>query len=699
MGIRIKDATPIDELQDQLLFAVGNTVGDTDGCVSLGDVKDYIEDDLAEVAFTGSYLNLSDTPNLEAYVLMTTLNTNYYNKNQINQLIGGITGPKFVKVETLPETGETNVIYLIKHVSSGGGDLIWHEDLNDPIGDNEEDIYDEYVWLPDGRTFERIGSTQANFDNYYTKSEVNLLIPTVGNGTITVTQGGVSKGTFTVNQSGNTTIALDAGGGTQVQSDWAMKDPKDPSFILNKPTIPYVSDVQITLTQGGVTKGSFTLNQGNATTINLDSVSQVQSNWLEDDPSEPSYIENKPSIPTVNNPTITFNQGGITKGTITLNQSSGTTINFDAGGGTQVQSDWNQDDDTEEDYIKNKPGTRRLLFTYEDDSTEIIEFYVKGQESSDNSMTCIENTYNGVNTVTFTTRTYQTYTPGEYAESVEYSKDGENWSTINFTPGTTQTVSLNAGEKMYLRNDSGYFNFSDAGGFYATTITANHEHTVSGNIMSLLDYTDLDNVPLQKGCFYNLFDGDGTLTDSSSLSLPRMTLQPKCYAGMFQGTYSMTTTPVLPALTMAERCYGSMFSGCLGLTTAPSLPATTLATDCYSLMFAHCDNLVNPPALQATTLAEGCYYQMFRGCGRLVQAPELPADYLTQYCYCGMFDSCVSLTSIRVYADYNSASDCTTDWLKDVAPTGTFYNLGSATYTSSSVSGIPSGWTEARTIS
>lgn len=39
-------------------------------------------------------------------------------------------------------------------------------------------------------------------------------IPTVGNGTITITQGGVSKGTFTTNQSGNTTIELDAGGGS-----------------------------------------------------------------------------------------------------------------------------------------------------------------------------------------------------------------------------------------------------------------------------------------------------------------------------------------------------------------------------------------------------------------------------------------------------------------------------------------------------
>ena len=44
-------------------------------------------------------------------------------------------------------------------------------------------------------------------------------------------------------------------------------------------------------------------------------------------------LTNKPTIPTVNDPTITFTQGGVTKGTITLNQSSNQTIALDAGGG------------------------------------------------------------------------------------------------------------------------------------------------------------------------------------------------------------------------------------------------------------------------------------------------------------------------------------------------------------------------------
>ena len=44
------------------------------------------------------------------------------------------------------------------------------------------------------------------------------------------------------------------------------------------------------------------------------------------------------SIPTVNNSTITFTQGGVTKGSFTLNQSSAGTIALDAGGGDSLPS-------------------------------------------------------------------------------------------------------------------------------------------------------------------------------------------------------------------------------------------------------------------------------------------------------------------------------------------------------------------------
>lgn len=59
------------------------------------------------------------------------------------------------------------------------------------------------------KSWSYIGSEGA----YYTKAEADSLFATpsdIGNATITITQGGVSKGTFTTNQSGDATIDVDA---------------------------------------------------------------------------------------------------------------------------------------------------------------------------------------------------------------------------------------------------------------------------------------------------------------------------------------------------------------------------------------------------------------------------------------------------------------------------------------------------------
>lgn len=53
-----------------------------------------------------------------------------------------------------------------------------------------------------------IGAGSSSFSGSYNDLSNKPTIPTVGNGTVTITQNGTSKGTFTMNQSGNTTIAL-----------------------------------------------------------------------------------------------------------------------------------------------------------------------------------------------------------------------------------------------------------------------------------------------------------------------------------------------------------------------------------------------------------------------------------------------------------------------------------------------------------
>lgn len=48
----------------------------------------------------------------------------------------------------------------------------------------------------------------------------------------------------------------------------------------------------------------------------------------------------QPTIPTVNNATITLTQGGTTKGSFTLNQSSDATIELDAGSSSTITTTW-----------------------------------------------------------------------------------------------------------------------------------------------------------------------------------------------------------------------------------------------------------------------------------------------------------------------------------------------------------------------
>ena len=387
----------------------------------------------------------------------------------------------------------------------------------------------------------------------------------------------------------------------------------------------------------------------------------------------------------------------------------------------------------------------------------------------------IENTYAGSNTITFTTTQSGTPNLYTYAKSVEYSTDKKNWNTLTFNTSTPQTITIGVGEKLYLRNDSGAFNYYEFSSFY-TNINTSQNCVVGGNINTLINYNDADNVSLigYYGCFYRLFRNAKNITDASNLIIPSTNIKESycremfqgctslqnaptlsattlgkqcyyemfdnctslvnapqlpatklanyCYCNMFSSCTSLTTAPELPATTLVSDCYFRMFGGCTSLTTAPKLPATTLASECYYEMFSGCKTLTTTPELPATTLADYCYGQMFVGCKALTTAPELPATTLTtscyremfwnctslttapelpattlvSNCYYGMFNGCSKLNSITVYANDVSATDCTSYWLSGVASTGTFNNYGSATYTTNSPSGIPTGWTEVK---
>lgn len=80
----------------------------------------------------------------------------YQTESQVSTLIadavGDITGFEYSVVESLPQTGEKGIIYL---VSNSHG---------------EQDIYDEYIWV--NNAFEKIGNTQLDLSSYATQEWV-----------------------------------------------------------------------------------------------------------------------------------------------------------------------------------------------------------------------------------------------------------------------------------------------------------------------------------------------------------------------------------------------------------------------------------------------------------------------------------------------------------------------------------------------
>ena len=228
----------------------------------------------------------------------------------------------------------------------------------------------------------------------------------------------------------------------------------------------------------------------------------------------------------------------------------------------------------------------------------------------------------------------------------------------------------------------------------ATTLATSCYLSMFSGCTSLTVSPVLPATTLKNNCYYNMFYGCTSLTTAPTL--PATTLAPNCYESMFNGCSSLTSAPALPATTLKNNCYSSMFTGCTSLTSAPALPATTLAYECYSYMFQGCTKLTTAPVLPATSLASSCYQYMFKGCTSLTTSPVLPATTLISNCYRYMFLDCTSLNNVTSYADsIGNGVEYTFNWLSNVASSGTFRNLGSATY-SRDTSGIPSGWTEVK---
>ena len=114
----------------------------------------------------------------------------------------------------------------------------------------------------------------------------------------------------------------------QVQSDWLEDDTTDPAYIQHKPAEKEL-----------VAGANITISEGQSTVmISATAEPQLQANWAETDDTDPSYIQNKPNLSTV-----------ATSGN--YNDLSNKPVIPAA----QVQADYAQSNSAAVDYIKNKP--------------------------------------------------------------------------------------------------------------------------------------------------------------------------------------------------------------------------------------------------------------------------------------------------------------------------------------------------------
>ena len=160
----------------------------------------------------------------------------------------------------------------------------------------------------------------------------------------------------------------------QTQADWEQSDNTKVDYIKNKPTIPTVNNATLTVQQNGTNVNTFTANASTDVTVNITvptdtsdltngagflttvpvtsvnsktgavvlsasdvgalsssthiPADQVQSDWEQSDDTKVDFIKNKPTIPTVNNSTITIQKNSTTVDSFTTNASSGKTINI-----------------------------------------------------------------------------------------------------------------------------------------------------------------------------------------------------------------------------------------------------------------------------------------------------------------------------------------------------------------------------------
>ena len=345
----------------------------------------------------------------------------------------------------------------------------------------------------------------------------------------------------------------------------------------------------------------------------------------------------------------------------------------------------------------------------------------------------VENTYAGSNTITFTTTQSGTPASGTYATSVECSKDKLTWNTINFDTLNPQTITLEQGEKLYLRNNTGVFNFHDVRNGtvdYYTSITSTNTINVGGNTNSLFDYTNMSGVDVSStvGGLCRLFKQSVNLVNAKDIVIPQTTYPDFFLDEMFDRCESLITTPNLNnVVNIGYASCSQMFGYCYSLVTPPDFNSLTYTgiRSGFSWCFHDCNSLTRTPSFNSlTSIGPYGFNQAFANCSNLTDImfdtssiTNLPESAFNMSFMNTKIETGLHLGNVTelgksslysLYKDCSSLSvvycpnvsswdeSITRNWLSgagtSVSGTKTAYKYSNISIPTSN-SGIPSGWT------
>ena len=155
--------------------------------------------------------------------------------------------------------------------------------------------------------------------------------------------------------------------------------------------------------------------------------------------------------------------------------------------------------------------------------------------------------------------------------NIDYSFDGEDWQFLGNTGDDVLTLTLNEGEKVYLRASASswayynppytYYNVIDMAEYAGGSPV---EYGIGGNILSLLYGEDFNgqstfNSSVGTYTFYGLFDST-SLVDASKLILPTNTVA-NCYRAMFSNCSNLNAIQCLATDISASNCLYYWVSG------------------------------------------------------------------------------------------------------------------------------------------